>query len=456
MKYFDTGDRDPQNSLAHWLTTILNDEVNEVRIQTGFFSIGGIGLFVQTLDRCRQSEYPVRILLGSNDMGTLRDDVAQLAVIMGIPVCDTAQLGVVSFSGAYFHPKTYHFRRIDGSQAAFVGSANLTASGLALHVEAGIALDTREGDDPHHLEQIAVAIDSWFTDERDGMTLIAGNHDIDGLVENGILALVPPPRVNTQNGNGSTGQRTPRPRLRPMITLPQVNRNDQHEEGGDETIQTSLGSEVTGLTAVPRNGFPQYLLFEPNAAGPTMDASALSGAFLPGGAAGLIIKLNNDSARHFMGRDGTANISIPVATVSTLRFGIRGRKSRPAGMFILQMRYIDDDVLIVGESNRTSLMGYGFTVEESGHGDIRLVVPTPAARSLSREIENDGHVKPTTGDLALLEWPTPQDPSFRITFLGSQSQLSIQANTEYSNAVTAEELVGKGACWLKNGLSPGW
>ena len=55
---------------------------------------------------------------------------------------------------------------MDGSEAAYVGSANLTPPGLSLHVEAGILLDSNDGDPASILREIATAIDAWFTGSR--------------------------------------------------------------------------------------------------------------------------------------------------------------------------------------------------------------------------------------------------------------------------------------------------
>ena len=221
MKYLDSGSRDPAHALASWLDGILNGDVAELRLQTGFFSLDGIGLLIPALEKCKQKNQPTNVLIGSNDACTLKDDVIGLVDALGIPR-DGAHLGIVSFGGAFFHPKTYHIKRPDGSQAAFVGSANLTASGLALHVEAGIALDTRDGDAPHHLSQIAAAIDSWFTEQRAGMTLVTGLQTVDELVESGVLALSRPPRASPQEKNGGTDQKVSRPRLKRLFSLPKV------------------------------------------------------------------------------------------------------------------------------------------------------------------------------------------------------------------------------------------
>jgi hypothetical protein len=458
LKYFDSGSRDPAHALASWFENILKEDVSELRLQTGFFSLDGIGLLVPTLEQCKQNDYPTKVLIGSNEASTLKGDVISLVDILGVPR-DSAQLGVVSFGGAFFHPKTYHIKRPDGSQAAFVGSANLTASGLAIHVEAGIALDTRDGDAPYHLTQIAASIDSWFAEQRAGMTLITGPDTVDELVKIGVLELERPPRPAIQDKDSTAEGKSARPRLKPLFLLPLV--RPQADKSTPQTTATVTPlpgdppSIASTLPSVPRSGFPPYLLFQPNATEATVGKSALTGSLLSGGAVGLIVKLNRDSARHFMGRTGTANISIPVATVSTLRFGISGIHNRPTGMFDLHLRFLGDDIKIDGGRSRISLMGYGFTAAETGHGDIRMLVPA-AVRNLGKPIEAAGKIAPTADDLAFLEWPTLQDPVFRLTFLDTQSQIYQQAFNAFNSAVTAGQVVGNGACWLMPGVSPNW
>jgi len=243
MKYFDSGTRDPSQALATWLEDVLREDIAELRLQTGFFSLDGAGLLVPALSRAGKEDRPTKILIGSNNGSTLRDDVAGLVNIMHIPRSN-AQLGIVSFGGAYFHPKTYHIRRHDGTEAAFVGSANLTASGLAVHVEAGIALDTREGDSAHQLSQIAAAIDAWFNEMRDGLTLVTGLESLTKLVENGILASAPPPKPT----DGAKGETTPKhslPRLKPIFALPPV--RGLSVGGKDDALTPAEPAEVQDL-----------------------------------------------------------------------------------------------------------------------------------------------------------------------------------------------------------------
>lgn len=456
MKYIDSGSRDSSHSLASWLEETLTDELIEIRFQTGFFSLDGIGLFIPSLEKCRDNDFVTNILIGSNDSATLKDDVIGLIDLLGVPR-NNAQLGIVNFDGAFFHPKTYHIKRADGSQAAYVGSANLTPSGLSLHIEAGIALDTRDGDAPQHLSNIAVAIDSWFNEKREGMALVDRLETLDGLIDEGVISIARPPRPTAVVGNVNGTARSPRPRLQRLYKLPSVPRLTAMAQAAATTTTPTLAVPQINihLASVARNGFPPYLSFEPNPTGPTHDVAALTGVSLRGGSAGLIIQLNRDSARHFMGRIGTANISIPVATVSTIRFGVGGKHSRPTGMFNLHLRYIADAIQVDGGTSRTSLMGYGYTPTETGHGDIRMLVPA-AVRSLAENIQNAGKTPPTSGDLAFLEWPTLQDPAFRLTFIDTQSSIYLHSETIFNNAVASGQTVGNGACWLTSGLSPAW
>ena len=100
-------------------------------------------------------------------------------------------------------------------------------------------------------------------------------------------------------------------------------------------------------------------------------------------------------------------------------------------------------------------MGYGFTANETGHGDIRLLVPA-SVRELGATIEAAGLPLPSIDDYAFLEWPTPSDPTFRLSFLDRTSSITQRAERLFDAATKAGQLVGNGACWLPAGVSPIW
>lgn len=458
MKYLDTGSRHETDTLGNWFRTVLAEEIVELRIQTGFFSIEGIGILLPTLEKITKKNYPVKILIGSNDASTLRDDVAELVQILNIPK-DSVQVGIVSFRDGYFHPKTFHVRRKDGTEAAFVGSANLTPQGLALHVEAGITLDTRESDDQHHLSQIATAIDCWFLEKRTGMTLVTGLPILDDLVKKGVLSLTPPPRATSSNEKDTTSDKVALPRLKRLFTLPKFNRTSQSQSTVSSPVAVTAAlpiAPVTNQQSAPKTGFPSYFLFDTAATTPTSGINALSGTQLPGNAAGIIITISKDGARHFSGKTGTANITIPLPTVMSLRFGIGGKKNRPWAEFNIRARYIGHGGTISTQPSPTSVQAYGYTKGETSSENIRLGVLVAAISDIVQQIDKNGWNKPKAGDLALLEWPTTANPVFLLTFIEKSSALYSTASVLYNNAKTAKQLVGKSACWLPAGVAPIW
>lgn len=216
--------------------------------------------------------------------------------------------------------------------------------------------------------------------------------------------------------------------------------------------------------AVPRDPYPEYILFAPGQETPTAGAEALTGAVLPGGVVGLIVRLNDDSARIWRGGGGTANISIPVATVFTFRFGMYpgrrlnedARRPRPRVEFPLHMRFVSSEGTIRVPEADIGIMLYGYSGDDSGHKDIRMNVSTTATKALGRALNERGLGVPRTGDVALLEWPTVQDPSVRLTYLERGSALHDGCMAALTAADVANQAVGKGACWLPPGVSPPW
>lgn len=447
MRYIDSGMRLATEVLGAWLQAILDTRVSELRWQMGFFSADSLSILAGALNRLAENDSVVRAIVGSNAADTTRADLSALAELMRIPRPHAA-LAVASFGYGLFHPKTLHIKRINGSEAAYVGSANLTAAGLALNIEAGITMDSEEGDDPRLLSSIAAAIDYWFEEPRPGIYRIEDLAELAELVQNGILSEIAPRRpASSHPASGSVS--VARPRLLPLLRVPPLGSQTQRRE------VASPASALASAPPVPRPDFPPYLLFDPGATTPTIGIRALSGASLPGNAAGLIIRLNRDSARRFRGGGGTANLSIPVATVGTFRFGIfRRTYERPRAEYSLRLRYWTGDAALSLAPVMTNVMAYGFSPGESGHGDIRMVVPA-AVRALAERVLQEGFPVPSEGDVALLEWPSIDVPEFRLTFLAPSSDLYREATGLFESARGAGQLVGGGA-WLPPSLPPPW
>lgn len=494
MNYLDTGTRDASQTLTQWFMDVLTDEVCALRMQTGYFRFGATRALMPLLARLGTQDITTHILIGSNDSDTLHSDVARLFAKLEMPR-ESAKLGIVQFTNALFHPKVYHVTRSDGSQAAFVGSANFTeAAILGGNVEAAVVLDTRKGDSSDVLTQIAQAIDRWLTGEGSkDVHLVTASADIDALLESGVLAKQRVIRETRTQAVARQPSAQLGARRTKLIVLPPWP-DDEPDDMGDDDAALDLdgpeqeapatvfvaaepeppGSPASvraqapgpapafgvddaddkyGLSIEKRPGFPAHILFEPGAVDATSGWTALSGAKLKAPYVGLIMKLTRDSARHFEGGTGTANISIPVAVAETFRFGVYPRSGRPRAEFSLRLRY-HAAALRVEQLCQTNVMAYGVLPADTGHGDLRMVLPA-AVRKVADEIRQNGLRLPRSGDIFLMEWPNDEFDHFCITFLEPGCAEHARASLAYRQAEDVHQLMG-GACGLEKGLSPEW
>jgi len=225
MRYVDSGRRNPIDALGTWLNDVASADgaVVGLRWQSGFFAAPALGFLEPLLTHLAEVGGTVRVLVGSNDGTAQRRDLAVLLDALG-PPRPGLQAAVVSFENAYFHPKTIHISRANGSAAAYVGSANLTRNGVeGRHIEAGVCLDTQEGDDDVVLRSIASAIDWWFEEPRLGLFPISTGQDLEALAEAGVIGipkLPPSPRLPAAPG----ARARPRAHLRALITAPALDR----------------------------------------------------------------------------------------------------------------------------------------------------------------------------------------------------------------------------------------
>lgn len=255
MRYIDSGLREPEQTVAFWIKEAIDAGIGEFRCQAGYFTLEGASLLLPTLKSCAAEGAVVRLLLGSNGGATLASHVAFLAGTLGIPQKHVS-MGIVGFDTSLFHPKVYHVVRRNGSQTAYVGSANLTGPGIAgMNVEAGIILDTEEGDDTAILGEISARIESWFHEGSPGLAPISGPRDIDDLLAIGRLALRPVPRPREQGEEGSAAAES-RPRvgarLKAIYELPTI------EEGEGARSPRRVRRAVIPSDATERERFIRH------------------------------------------------------------------------------------------------------------------------------------------------------------------------------------------------------
>ena len=267
MRYIDNGTRDSQeDALFPWLRAVLTADVVGFRWQSGFFEASVLGVFTPTLQRLANEDLDAIVLIGSNDGETQSSAVHQLVDVLGLPR-PNALLGVVSYANGFYHPKTIHLCYRSGREVAYVGSANMTSRGInGLNVEAGIVLDTDEGDSVDILGHVKQATREWFVSRPNGLFEVGSHDDVNRLEERGILTterVFRRPRV----GGGGPG-RDPFPRRGFHHALPAVPGQDREEDDEIEDVPLEepvldslvLIAELAGPGRWGQAAFPEWFI----------------------------------------------------------------------------------------------------------------------------------------------------------------------------------------------------
>jgi hypothetical protein len=223
MKYIDSSVLEADQTVAYWMDEVVASGVKEFRCQAGYFTLEGTSPVLSSISKCASAGAQVSLLLGSNDGSTLASHISFLAGKLNVPLANVS-LGIVRYEDALFHPKVYVFHRCDGSITAYVGSANMTGSGVSgRNVEAGLILDSLNGDDEAIIEQISSRIDDWFAHPPESLFIIDGPDVIEALLTDGDLATRPAPRLGLgkdEKGNGA--EKPKKARRKPLIKLPPI------------------------------------------------------------------------------------------------------------------------------------------------------------------------------------------------------------------------------------------
>ena len=269
-----------------------------------------------------------------------------------------------------------------------MGSANLTISGVTgRNIEAGMILDTRSGDPTGILDQIASAVDDWFNLNRVGLHQIATPSGRGpSLVASGVLLAAPPPA--TSGASGGSGFGPPQTMLQPLVSDAHAAQRPAHT-----AASLTVGARRCATPDLGQGSRPDFL-FDPVAIGPTSGSTALSGRTLPGGAVGLILRLSNDDTRIFAGGVGTANVNPP--TLKAFRpcgLGFwegAGIRIVLAPEFDLFVRYLGiATTFTLPDPVESSVMAYGYLPHETGHPNVRMLLPAEV-RMLRDQIINAG------------------------------------------------------------------
>ena len=374
VRYIDSGDANPEHTLGAWLQDLAAENIEHLRWQSGYFNAGGLAPLAPLLQDLSEKDLPVTCVIGSNKGETTRKDIEVLVRLLGCPRTE-ARIVIASYDSGLFHPKVYHATRENGSQIAYIGSSNLTGPAVRGHnIEAGLILDSAEGDSDELLSRVARAIDAWLEKRGQGIHHLREPADIQRLIDASVLRPAPPPAAPRQQG-APDDQPGGRGRLEPLIDFPAIVGPPEDAADGPPAAAAQEPPRI------PLDQFPPYVHFAEDLRGPTQAEGALTQTVLPGGATGLIVRLNQDSGRHFEEREGTANISVPVETMATIQFGIcmRVSTSGPRALFtIAYARYMCQLLQhITLRSLKHQHHGiWACTGGEPSHANIRMLVPS--------------------------------------------------------------------------------
>ena len=229
MRYIDNGNGDPRDdALFPWLRGVLTADVVGIRWQSGFFEASVLGVFTPSFRRLENEDLDAIVLIGSNDGETQSSAVHQLVDVLGLPR-PNALLGVVRYADGFYHPKTIHLCYGSGREVAYIGSANMTSRGInGLNIEAGIVLDTDEGDPVELLSQVKQAAREWFVSRPDGLFEVGSHDDVKRLEVRGVLTAERSPR-RPRDDDGGPG-RDPFPRRGRRHALPPIPGRGREED----------------------------------------------------------------------------------------------------------------------------------------------------------------------------------------------------------------------------------
>ena len=206
------------------------------------------------------------MVIGSNDGETQSSAVHTLVDVLGLPRRN-ALLGVVSYADGFFHPKTIYLCYRSGREVAYVGSANMTARGInGLNIEAGIVLDTDDGDPAEILACVGRAAPEWFATRPQGFFEVESHEDVDRLARNGILATKRAPRRSHANADGLGHPSFPQRKHR--HALPPLARHGGAEAEGAEQVSSEesrlddpiLIAELAGPGRWGQAAFPEWFI----------------------------------------------------------------------------------------------------------------------------------------------------------------------------------------------------
>lgn len=382
MRYLDTGSRDPADTLYSWLAMALPD-ATYFGCQTGYFSYDGIfpleGDFLSLLQRTGT----LRLVVGANESGVRKVDLEDVLDLFGrAPGNPHTSLTLVAADDILMHPKTYYVEKGDGTQHAFVGSANLTNPGLSRNIEAALVIDS-VNDPGAPFSEIRQAIDTWHS---------PGQANAYRVTYASLLKLV---------ADG-------------VIDQPARSRPAQSPKARQQRSKVfpSLGA-ILKLSRKKRPVAPKSVAKRPQKTGPAPIGTLNT---LPYGSIGIIKRLSALDTKGFNGGTGTLYMALPNALTAHLPMQPYGKNQEPRTDVTVEARLdsVPTEVVFSGDSP-TNITHVGAGATKTSHGDLRFNYLTKVMRGVEALVAGFAVRRPGAGDLAALEFLSGQ--RVRVTFI---------------------------------------
>jgi len=216
VTYLDPAARTFNHSMLGWLLDEL-PAASSFRFATAYFEASVLDWLEEPLEDLLQRGGSVQAVVGSNGGATGRTDLERLRDVLSRGGAGT--LHVEYAEGGIFHPKVFVVESASRI-AAVVGSANLTANGSVVNVEAGVVIETDDPGPPPEppFDAVVKSIDPASMDDA---FKIQSASDLDRLERLGIIGrtvkVAPSGITQTQADRQRERRRRAGVRTRPAI-----------------------------------------------------------------------------------------------------------------------------------------------------------------------------------------------------------------------------------------------
>lgn len=413
MRYLDSASRNPADTLYTWLNDVLPD-ATYFGCQTGYFAYDGLfpleSHLVDLLTRSGQ----LRLVVGANEGSLRRVDLEDVLDLFDqVPSNPAKSLVLAAADDVLMHSKTYYVEKSNGSKHAFIGSANLTHSGLSRNIETGIVIDNATSPGAP-FDEIRDAIEYWhLTPPKNAIPVTRAI--LAKLVADGVVDQARPPRP----------ARPPKDRIARAKVFP------------------ALGA-ILRLPRKKRAVVPQAPVAPPTTPPPVPNATLST---LPGGAVGVIKRLTALDTKGFNGGKGTVYVALSYELANYLPMSPYGKNAEPRVDVSVEARLdtVPGEVVRSG-SSPTNITHVGAGGSTTSHSDLRFNYLTAVKTGIEELASANGVDTPDEGDLVAMEFHA--GVRVRVTF--------ITEPTSIANLTPLLDRRGNGWGWLPPSVLAPW